>query len=389
MHVLYFILVATGYAYCSLLLYFRHFWKRVPVFAQAHHQASELPSLTVVIPARNEEANIAACLHTVLACTYNGQRTIVVVDDFSTDATPHIVRGFAGVELVMLQQHVTPGTTAYKKKAIETAINLFPADVIVCTDADCTVPPQWLDNIGKAWQQTQFHFLAMPVSIKRSPGFHFLEIFQSLDLMTYQGLSAAAIAAHKPLLCNGANLAYSREAFVAVDGFAGIDDIASGDDVLLMHKMQARFPGKVFFLKNDNVIVQTLAMPTVSTLLAQRIRWGGKAKHYQNKTVTVTAALVWLFNLLLLVLPLLLLVWPMPYLRVGRASFSGWEVWLGMVALKVVVELIYMVPVARFFGKQSELKWFLLAQPLHIFYTACAGLLGLVGGTHWKGRRIR
>jgi len=38
-------------------------------------------------------------------------------------------------------------------------------------------------------------------------------------------------------MCNGANLAYEKQAFFDVNGFEGIDDVASGDDMLLMHKL--------------------------------------------------------------------------------------------------------------------------------------------------------
>ena len=42
-------------------------------------------------------------------------------------------------------------------------------------------------------------------------------------------------------MCNGANLAYERKAFFEVNGFTGIDHIASGDDMLLMQKIAQRF----------------------------------------------------------------------------------------------------------------------------------------------------
>lgn len=43
-------------------------------------------------------------------------------------------------------------------------------------------------------------------------------------------------------MCNGANLAYERKAFNEVNGFAGVDHIASGDDMLLMHKIGKQYP---------------------------------------------------------------------------------------------------------------------------------------------------
>ena len=54
------------------------------------------PHITVIIPARDEEANIAPCLRSVLAQDYPGDRfDVLVVDDHSADATADIVRGLA------------------------------------------------------------------------------------------------------------------------------------------------------------------------------------------------------------------------------------------------------------------------------------------------------
>ncbi len=58
-------------------------------------------------------------------------------------------------------------------------------------------------------------------------------------------------------MCNGANLAYERKVFYEVNGFTGIDHIASGDDMLLMQKIAQRFPGKISYLLSKESIVTT------------------------------------------------------------------------------------------------------------------------------------
>ena len=68
----------------------------------------------------------------------------------------------------------------------------------------------------------------------RTNAFH---IFQSLDFLSLQGITAASVFSRFHTMCNGANLAYEKKAFEEVSGFAGIDQIASGDDMLLMHKI--------------------------------------------------------------------------------------------------------------------------------------------------------
>ncbi len=71
-----------------------------------HHTADrELPTVTVAIPARNETANLEACLHSILANDYP-KLEIVVLDDDSHDATPDIIKSFAqdGVRFTKGQQ---------------------------------------------------------------------------------------------------------------------------------------------------------------------------------------------------------------------------------------------------------------------------------------------
>lgn len=68
-------------------------------------------------------------------------------------------------------------------------------------------------------------------------------------------------------MCNGANLAYEKTAFDKVNGFTGIDNIASGDDMLLMHKIWKHYPDRVHYLKSKAAIVTTQPMKTWKTFL--------------------------------------------------------------------------------------------------------------------------
>lgn len=73
-------------------------------------------------------------------------------------------------------------------------------------------------------------------------------------------------------MANGANLAYEKEAFLAVDGYKDISQKASGDDMLLVYKIAQQFPDKIRFLKNKAAIVLTEPMQTLSDFLQQRYR---------------------------------------------------------------------------------------------------------------------
>ncbi len=179
-------------------------------------------------------------------------------------------------------------------------------------------------------------------------------------------------------MCNGANLAYTKKAFNEVDGFKDIDNIASGDDMLLMHKIQKAHPGKIKFLKSPDVIVETQPAGNLKEFMNQRIRWASKADKYTDPKIVFVLLLVYIFNVWILI--------------TGVSSFfshTSFYLFLILLILKTAVELFFLYPVAKFFSKQKLLWWFIPAQPFHIIYTIVAGWLGKFGSYTWKGRRVK
>lgn len=339
-------------------------------------------SFTVIIPARNEEEQIEKCLKTVLAQNYPPHLfEVIVADDYSADNTAGIVKSlqkqFSNLRLLQLEK-VLPHKqlNSYKKKAIELAIKEAKGDWIVTTDADCMVTENWLLNFNDFIQQHNAVFVAAPVKFVNTGSF--VSIFQCLDFMSLQGITAAAVHHGFHSMCNGANLAYSKKVFYEVNGFKGIDNIASGDDMLLMHKIYVRFKKQVYFLFSPDSVVQTPPMQTWKDFINQRIRWASKADKFDDKRILTVLVFIYLFNLSFIIIPVAA-IW---YKKL-------WFYWLAMMAAKTVIELRFMFPVARFFKEEKLLWWFPVMQPFHIFYTIVAGWLGKFGKYTWKGRVVK
>jgi glycosyltransferase involved in cell wall biosynthesis len=344
--------------------------------------------ITVIIPARNEESNIAPCLHSILHNSYpQSLLEIIVADDFSTDATVAIAKKILASKnagyVLQLSSFISAHDrlNSYKKKALELAIAQAGDSLIVTTDADCTVPPHWLAHIAHTYELRNAQFIVAPVNFlppENSKGKGLLYLFQSLDFMTMQGITAASSRLNLGNMCNGANLAFTKSAFDAVNGYKDIDHIASGDDMLLMYKINKAFPGQIYYLKNTAAIVQTPAQPNVQAFFQQRIRWSSKADKYDDKKLTWILAIVYFFNL--------------NFLAMFIAGCFQHELWLVawcLIVAKTIVELIFLYPVASFYHKRDELWVFPLLQPLHIAYVISAGFLGKFGSYQWKGRRVK
>jgi biofilm PGA synthesis N-glycosyltransferase PgaC len=367
------ILFLTGYG--VLILYYWLSWKKIKPFTAGN----EVPQthISVIIPARNEGANIPALLQGILAQTYPRHLLeVIVVDDHSTDNTAAIVQNhFPQVTLLSLQDDAI---NSYKKKAIETGIAHAKGQLIVCTDADCIVQPQWLQTIAQAYQQTGAAFMVAPVVFTTNGSL--IQLFQQMDFMVLQGITGASVTQGVHAMCNGANLAYERKVFYEVNGFAGIDAIASGDDMLLMHKVAQKHPQRIRYIQADEVIVSTAAMPDWNSFINQRIRWASKAKYYEDKKIFGVLLWVYITNCLFLLWPLLALITGSSFYLTG-----GLLIWVA----KTLLELPFYAAVARFFRQQQTLKYFFFFQPLHVLYTVIAGFMGAFGKYEWKGRQVK
>jgi cellulose synthase/poly-beta-1,6-N-acetylglucosamine synthase-like glycosyltransferase len=338
--------------------------------------------ISIIIPARNEADNIDRFLPSILEQNYPSELfDVTLINDHSTDNTAEKIQQFqlkySNLHLIELSEHIDhTATKAYKKKAIEIAIAASKADWIITTDADCQANPDWLLQYDAFIQQEKPVFVAAPVMFFNEGSF--LSIFQLLDFMSLQGITAAAVSAGSHSMCNGANLAYLKSAFYEVGQFRGIDHIASGDDMFLMQKIKQRYPGKLGYLYNQNAIIQTTAMPNWKDFLNQRIRWASKADSYQDKSIFAVLLLVYLFNLSLLLLAV-------------TAFFveDGWQHLIYLLMLKTLVELSFMLPISKFFNQVGTIVWFPIMQPFHILYTVIAGWMGKFGSYQWKGRKLQ
>jgi len=371
--------------YLLLIAYYRRAWVQIRPFVPDQRVAPST-TVTVVIAARNEAKNIGACLDSILQQKYPAELfEIIVVDDHSGDATAEIVRSYdqKNVRLISLGD-LTAGAVlnSYKKKAIATAIAQAWGSLIVTTDADCLVTEGWLATIVAFYQETQAVFIAAPVVFsqggqKAGSATGLLQRFQSLDFMTLQGITGASVEKKIHNMCNGANLAYPKKVFFEVDGFTGIDGVASGDDMLLMHKVQQRYPLQIRYLKSAAAIVTTQPAATLGEFFNQRIRWASKADKYPDSKITGVLVLVYLFNAWLLYLA-------------AAAVFSKHALYLflAVLAVKTAVELLFLWPVSTFFGRKKLLWSFIPCEPFHIIYILVAGWLGKFGSYTWKDRKV-
>lgn len=141
-------LLLFGYAYLLYPLLLRLF-SRPGRPGTATAAGGDWPSITIAVPAFNEERNIRATIESLLALDYPAdRRQIVIMSDASTDQTDAIIGEFAdrGVELVRMPHRMGKGQME------NFAAERFRGEIIVNTDATIRIPPDALKPLIQVFQ---------------------------------------------------------------------------------------------------------------------------------------------------------------------------------------------------------------------------------------------
>jgi biofilm PGA synthesis N-glycosyltransferase PgaC len=361
--------------YTGLLLSLFISWKRIRFYAPVSHAPATF--ISVIVPVRNEEKNIRNLLNDLNAQTYPSSLfEVIIMDDHSTDGSAEIVRSYipsASFNLT-LQTPGLSGNLSFKKKAIEEGITIAKGTLIMTTDGDCRVGPEWISTVENFYQNKKAKFISSPVLFNEGSIFKNL---QNIEFASLIGTGAASLNMGTPNMCNGANIAYEREVFLEVNGFQGNENIPSGDDEFLMHKIFRRYPGKVSFLKSQSALVYTDAKESLAELFEQRKRWASKWGSYTFLHIKALAIFVFIYNVSLL-------------LGIILASTGNYSPLLLLIQLipKIILEALFLSSVLKLSGKPLNPILFLCLQITYPLYVITVSVISRIGGYSWKGRSI-
>ena len=361
--------------YWGIMLYLRKGWGKLRLI-NAENKLCKT-SVSIMIAARNEERMIESTIQDILAQDYPAHLLqLIVVDDHSKDRTSEIVLSFIDPRVKLINLNEKEPLNSYKKKAISEAIKVSNAELIISTDGDCRMGPNWLKSIVTLYESGDYKMISSPVSYFEEQ--NIFEEMQSLEFLFLIGLGASGIGNGNPTTCNGANLAYRRDVFHELKGFQGIDHLASGDDELFMHKVASAYPNGIGFCKSRDAIVHTHAKANLGEFIQQRKRWASKSTSYKNKGIVILGVLIWLFNLSIIITAL-----------AGFIDPKFWLIALVTILLKMLAEFIFLIPICRFRERMKLLYYLPLLNLIHIFYLVYIGIAGNSGKYKWKGRLVR
>lgn len=365
-----------------LLIYFKTIrtysvhWENKPPF-QIDTDFSPSVKISVVIAARNEAQNIIDCLKALDKIIYPKElMEIILINDHSEDNTVSKIQQFIEDKTNFVFLNLEQDKYG-KKAAISKGIHYAGGDLILVTDADCIVKEYWLYLVAQFYHQYPFKMLAMPVLMYgENKLFH---AFQSLDLMAMMAVTNAGIESKKIYMANGANLAYPKAAFLAVNGFEGIDHLASGDDMLLMEKIAKRFPGEIHFMKSIEASTFTKPLNNIGLFFDQRMRWATKSNSIKSPMTKFTLFIVYLLILSMLI-----------DLIISPFSIFIFVLLCLKITAKIIVDYKFLKKLAFDLDKLNLVKKIIPAFFLHALYIVIIGSLSLFKKRYlWKGRTLK
>ena len=337
--------------------------------------------VSVIIPARNEAHCIGNILNLLKNQTYPSEFIeIIIVDDDSTDDTYKIVNSFTEQNSLLnckiLRISENKSNIKYKKQAVSKAISISEGDLIITTDADCSVGPDWIKCIVSAYKKTNAKMLVGMVAYHNDN-----TVFEKMQHLEFLSLIASGIAAIQlgfPIMCNGANLIYEKKAYHDVNGFYSNDKFASGDDVFLLLKIKKYFGNNsIFALTDPETLVYTQASKTLKDFTNQRLRWASKTSGYRDINILLVAGIVFVFNLGILICFLYGIIDP---------DFFVYA--LIMIVFKIVVDFPILHRITLYMNRKDLLKFYIPLQILYFPYILIIGVLSNFISYRWKGRII-
>lgn len=327
------------------------------------------PSVSVIIAARNEAENLPDLLQDLSAQSYPGKLDIYIADDRSTDGSWSILNQHAAhhpqfhpLRITQLSTQMTP-----KKNALTECLKRSTAEIILTTDADCRMGPNWVSSaVARMDERT-----GILVGYSQVMAQTLFQKLQALDFIGIMVANAGMLVSGYHWSGSGQNLAYRRSAFTQIGGFNPVAAKISGDDVYLVQTIPSKTELTAKFNFDPDHFVQTRPMENLRAFLVQRTRWASNSRGLERSDPLFFWFLVSAFIANLSIL-----------LCVLSASL-GSLFWL-MVGLKFLAEGTVVSLGARRFGYGNLIGlfpfWF-LAQPLYISYI---GLMGVRGKFSWK-----
>lgn len=336
-----------------LLTYYLCFFARLAFYKPKQKRESQQHAVSVIICARNEEANLVRNIPGIIFQKYDSTKQIVVVNDNSTDESFYVLHElnntFKCLTIVDLGQE--PKLISGKKFPLSVGIREAQHEVLLLTDADCVPACEfWLEKMQAGYDDGIDIVLGYG-AYQKLPGFlnkviRFETFHSALQYLSYA-------LAGKTYMGVGRNLSYKKSIFLKNKGFASINHIPGGDDDLFINKVATK--------KNTAIVIDheahTISKPktTWKTWRAQKRRHFSTSKYYKPVHKFLLGAYSFSH-------------FSFYFLAIAAAIMYNWEIVAGIFLVKSIVQQIIFSKVMKKLNEADLIKWLFFMDVWMVFY---------------------
>lgn len=334
-------------------------------------ESGQQHSFSIVIAARNEEAHLLRCIESAARQHYPADRfEVIVVDDRSTDRTAEIIaaasKQFPNIRSVSILRNDTDMPN--KKNALREGISISRNDILAFTDADCTLPHNWL-------QQLSDHFTGTTGVVAGYSPYNTAELpwigkkYLHAEELLNSVYAAAAAHIGRAFMCTGRNLAYRKKVYDDAGGFETIKHSISGDDDLFLQRVRTDTSWGIRYMFPPESHVPTVPPLSLSAFINQRTRHISASRFYPTDA-KAALALIHLFPFIIL------------------ASYFWLPLTSVIIAMvKINIDGMLIAKGADKFGETISLPEFIAGELLLPLYSLAVGPAGFLKKFSWKGEQ--
>lgn len=327
----------------------------------------EMPSVSVIVAARNEEDNIERCLKSLDALLYpEGMLEIIIVDDNSTDNTRMIVDKFISgkVKFKCISTSHSVDHLKGKTNALANALEIAAGEVIMTTDADCEVKPEWVRSIASYYEKD----VAMVCGFTTQTAESQFTGMQMLDFMYLLTVAAGSMNLNFPLSCIGNNMSYRKSAYKETGGYEALP-FSVTEDFNLLKALFRLGKYKIIYPLETGALVESKPCSDFKSLFWQKKRWGvgGLDSDIKGFLIMASGYVACLATALT------------PFF------FSATSFYLAV--FKISTDFFVLYPVLKKFNLTGKLKYFVSFEIYFILYVLLLPFIVLPNKkVVWKGR---
>jgi 1,2-diacylglycerol 3-beta-glucosyltransferase len=326
-------------------------------------------SVSVIIAARNEEENLQECLESVANQTYPiSLYEIIVINDGSTDGTEAIcndfIKRYPNIKSIQVKEDTI---IRGKANALAQGIEAASGEIILITDADCTVPKTWVEQTVNRYDPEVGLIGGFTLQKATTP----FGGMQSLDWTFILGMAAATAGLGHPLGSIGNNLSFRRSAYDQVGGYRKLK-FSVTEDYTVVQAIVGSKRWKYLYPIDLKHLVESKSCQNFQSLIRQKHRWGKGGLDMKPAGLAIMV-----IGFLMHLSPFIMLYWG----GVLQAAIA--------LMIKFIADYIFLYQILSRVDRKEDLRWFYWFEIYFLIYVLLLPFLVFFGGkVKWKGREF-